>query len=80
MVAACVTEREEVDPLIVVEGEGVFHGLKGGASVTIKQMTVSDEGASSQWVRDCLQKKLIDFRFGRKLPASFQAEFKFVSE
>lgn len=80
MVASCVTQREEVDPLVTVEGTGVFHGLKGGTSVTIKDLAVSDEGESALALKTCLQKKLLDFRFARKLPASFQAEFKFLSE
>jgi len=80
IVAACVTEREEVDPLVTVEGQGIFHGLKGANGVTIKQMTTSDESGSSEWVRECVQKKLTDLRFSRKLPASFQAEYKFLAE
>ncbi|MCA2959914.1 MAG: hypothetical protein IOD12_06640 [Silvanigrellales bacterium] len=80
MVASCITLREEVDPLVLVEGTGVFHGLKGGNGVTIKELKVSDDGESAVAVKNCMQKKLLDFRFARKLPASFQAEFKYISE
>jgi hypothetical protein len=80
-VAACLTEREEQDPLATVEGTGFFQGLKGGDGMTIKQIKLTqDDNPTSVWIRECYQKKVLAFRFSRKLPASFQAEFKFVSE
>jgi hypothetical protein len=78
--AACLHAREEADPLVNMGGELRFTVLKGGDSVTLKKLQIGEEGLSDKWVESCLEKKLMSFRFSRKVPANFQGELKFSSE
>jgi hypothetical protein len=82
-VAKCVTDREEKDPLVTAQGNVHVTGLKGGTALTLKEVKIKDLlGAviSSPWLNDCLRKVFLDFRFSKKLPASFQAEFQFKAD
>ncbi len=76
----CVTEREDFDPLVSVAGDMNFTVLKGTNSVTIKHLAFSQLGSSEKWVEECFQKKLLVFRFSKKVAGNFQGELKFSSE
>ena len=78
--ATCLHAREEADPLVNMGGELRFTVLKGADSVTLKKLKIGDEGLSDKWVESCLEKKLLSFRFSKKVPANFQGELKFSSE
>lgn len=78
--ASCLNEREEADPLVNMGGELRFTVLKGGDSMTLKKLKIGDDGLSDKWVESCLEKKLLSFRFSRKVPANFQGEMKFTSD
>lgn len=77
--AACLTEREEADPLVGVAGQLTFNVLKGNTGIGVKSLSVAGESASSQWVRDCFRKKLLAFRFARPVPGNLQGEYRFES-
>lgn len=78
--AACLHAREESDPLVNMGGELRFTVLKGSDSVTLKKLKIGEDGLSDKWVESCLEKKLLSFRFSKKVPANFQGELKFSSE
>jgi hypothetical protein len=80
MLAQCLTEREEFDPLVNVQGQLHFSALKGANSITVKKLEFGNEGPSAGWVRECFQKKILGFRFTGKVPGSFQGELNFATE
>lgn len=78
--AVCLTEREEFDPLVSISGVMHFSVLKGANAVNIRKLEFTQKGNSEKWVEECFQKKLLAFRFSRKVAANFQGELKFASE
>ena len=85
-VAKCITERESKDPLVTAQGSAGLTALKGASTLTLKEIkpSLGKESPESKidlfWLEDCLKKSFLDFRFSKKLPASFQAEFQFKAD
>jgi hypothetical protein len=78
--AQCVLERESVDPLVSLSGIAKINILKGSNSINLKAIDLENSGISEREVSKCLEKKLIDFKFAKKVDASFSGELRFKSE
>jgi hypothetical protein len=80
MFAACVVDREQFDPLIAVTGSIRFAAISGTNYVDLLSISINSDERSQQWIKECLERKIIGFRFTEPVTARFSGEAKFTLE
>jgi hypothetical protein len=77
---SCLLDRELTDPLVNATANLQFSALKGTQNLSVKKIEVDADMESGVWMRDCFEKKVLQFRLKKKIPANLQGEILVKTE